>query len=385
MPTLNEQFGVCVLITATGFLIKTIYKLSPPLYAVLSKVLFNATLPSVLFLTFARWRRVCDRSQRASFVSACSGLNLGLFFYPIMQGLYGDEGLMLIAFVDLPNGIIVFTLVHALYYLYAPKPTSSVAIEHASLIPSSEVQSNGHQENGDIEMTSSHQEKGDIEDIGMSSGHQEIGDHELAASQVTQHSTANFEPAASFPSSLFGSIKTAVIGTQRKVSIWLLQHPRIHIVVAILIRTASNPPLWASPIGMVVGLSGVKIPSFIELLLSTLSSANGTLAFFVLGMCLDFKALRTCWATLLRASIFRYVLGSIVGVAAFMLSAVVSPGLDRLVRLVLLVAFVMPSPLVGAVFSLQYGHPTDLPGLVVSSTIIISFGVVWAMMYFAGY
>ncbi|ACI18458.1 AEC family transporter [Dictyoglomus thermophilum] len=67
----------------------------------------------LLGLYFLRGLDLDDRLKWTLLIGIC-GYNVGLFSYPFIKGLYGDEGLLYMAMFDIGNSFIVFGLSYAL-------------------------------------------------------------------------------------------------------------------------------------------------------------------------------------------------------------------------------------------------------------------------------
>ncbi|WP_262370064.1 AEC family transporter [Dictyoglomus thermophilum] len=67
----------------------------------------------LLGLYFLRGLDLDDRLKWTLLIGIC-GYNVGLFSYPFIKGLYGDEGLLYMAMFDIGNSFIVFGLAYAI-------------------------------------------------------------------------------------------------------------------------------------------------------------------------------------------------------------------------------------------------------------------------------
>lgn len=337
---------------------------------VISKVLMTFTLTSVLFNTFlgvtsinmsALWIMVASLSyctlailflcfinlvlprwtgitwiaprpeHRATVICCSCCFNIGLFFFPLMQALYGTEGLAQIAFFDFPNGVYIFTVIRLIYYVLRPKcekkdeeekePNSvDRAIEGSQGIPS--------------------------EDIEIGQSHPEIELEEVEQSQLETDVVIQVPQAGGKARCLFIFQFLTWLREEVKTKVPCLFSPRACAIFSFLLQLLSAPALYASPLGLMFGLSGVKFPTFILTLLTTMSNANSFLAFLVLGMYLEFNIGKECWVVLIRALLYRYISGIATGIGIYYLLQSVAPDIDPIVHLVFLISFIMPAPLV---------------------------------------
>ncbi|CAE7302770.1 unnamed protein product [Symbiodinium natans] len=110
----------------------------------LLKLALNVTTPALLLHTFAEaptgsvtpslapvawllsfglgalgawvgFRHKGSRQERALLTGMMTGLNLGMFSYPIIQGIFGVKGLCIVACLDIPNMIVNFAYNRAIF------------------------------------------------------------------------------------------------------------------------------------------------------------------------------------------------------------------------------------------------------------------------------
>jgi predicted permease len=72
-----------------------------------------------------------ELAVRPALITACLGMNVGLFFYPIMIQIAGEPGISLLAMMDIPGGLSCFLLFPALYSWTRKRLDQKTATEDA--------------------------------------------------------------------------------------------------------------------------------------------------------------------------------------------------------------------------------------------------------------
>ncbi|MBN2510363.1 MAG: AEC family transporter [Spirochaetales bacterium] len=144
MADFNYTFAVSLAIIATGFILKQAKVLSVDHGKALSRVIINVTLPALILTTVSTidldfslfmapvicgafslgvalismglFKHEAPAEQGPARMSSV-GFNIGLFAYPLIQGLFGTEGLSVVAMFDVGNAFIVFGVSYLLGYL----------------------------------------------------------------------------------------------------------------------------------------------------------------------------------------------------------------------------------------------------------------------------
>ncbi len=148
MNGFNYTFILSAAVIATGYLFKLIGILSEDHGKALSKVIINVTLPALILttistidldfsmavapaiglvfafavtaLSFFIFRNYGIRERGVARMTSV-GFNIGLFAYPIIEGLFGKAGLSTVAMFDFGNAFIVFGLCYLLGYIHSEK------------------------------------------------------------------------------------------------------------------------------------------------------------------------------------------------------------------------------------------------------------------------
>ena len=148
MDSFNFTFLLSLSIIVLGYLLKAIRVLSEDHGKYLSKIILNVTLPALILRTISSieldfslvlaplicilfslivsllagllLKRYPDREKGVAWMSSL-GFNIGLFAYPIMEGLFGREGLTTVAMLDFGNAFIVFGLSYFMGFRFSEK------------------------------------------------------------------------------------------------------------------------------------------------------------------------------------------------------------------------------------------------------------------------
>ena len=146
MGNVNYQFLLSFLIIGLGYLSKRSGLLQERDGAVLTRIIFNFTLPGVVITTFSTIKvdasfllLPCislgfglimaiaalfvfgkEKSNNRGMLSmVLPGFNIGLFAYPLVEVLFGNQALKYIASFDMGNALIVFVICYVLANYFA--------------------------------------------------------------------------------------------------------------------------------------------------------------------------------------------------------------------------------------------------------------------------
>lgn len=148
MADINITFLLSLSIIAIGFLIKKAKFVNEETGRNIAKIILNVTLPaqilviisqlpldltlgllpvisllfslSVLGTAFVVFRNL-TRSKRGMILMTVTGFNVALFAFPLIEGVYGDPGILHIAMFDIGNAFIIFGLIYAIAAIFSPK------------------------------------------------------------------------------------------------------------------------------------------------------------------------------------------------------------------------------------------------------------------------
>eukprot|EP00727_Mastigamoeba_balamuthi_P003882 m51a1_g13491 hypothetical protein (408) ;mRNA; f:495-1718 len=392
MSRLHVAFGVCAVVIALGHVVRRVFLRGPDgpqKISLVGALLINVTLPATVVGAVMRVRRleleglvtaalgvsfdgvlygtawalfcwlpgVRDPRWRATAPASTSGMNVGLFFYPLIESIAGVEGVVKAAWLDMLNLVFIFTVYPTSYALARrpPKPPSNDNNRTAS--------------QASVALTvpeppaSAPAEENPAGSLGKTSQQSPTRSEDAASREAGQQT----------PAGAAGQEDTAKPSMRQ-------------LGKKIGIRVGTSPPLWAMAIGLALGLSGVDLPEFLRSLRATIASANSVLSFFLIGLMLDLrpKTLKMLFRPVLLSLALRYSVGLSLGFTLHYTLGTL-PAFSPLGRFVLLIGFVMPTPVVTTVYAREWGWDPALPSLMVTLTIVISFVLVWILTVCVGF
>ncbi|MDL4843047.1 AEC family transporter [Aquibacillus rhizosphaerae] len=137
MDSFNQQFLYSIIIIALGYVLKRSNIMKEKDGEGLARIIFNITLPALIIVTFNGIQieyslfmliaiaivyglflgllglivfRKEDRQTKGMLAMMVPGFNIGLFAYPLVEGIWGQEGLKYFGMFDVGNAFIVFGL-----------------------------------------------------------------------------------------------------------------------------------------------------------------------------------------------------------------------------------------------------------------------------------
>lgn len=135
MANVNYQFILSMLIIALGYLCKRFKIVNEKDGEGIAKIIFNLTLPALVITTFSTMQidlslvmmpvvcilfggfmsiiaifafRYKKRNDRGMMSMLMQGFNIGLFAYPLVESIWGQNGLKYFAMFDMGNAVLVF-------------------------------------------------------------------------------------------------------------------------------------------------------------------------------------------------------------------------------------------------------------------------------------
>ena len=150
-------------------------------------------------------------------------------------------------------------------------------------------------------------------------------------------------------------------GALQDFLIWSLYHPLFLGSFAgnrreLIVKTVTSPCLLAAVVGVVLAAFGLKLPSFLQLTVDTLSNVTSPLALLLLGILIHrYGALS--WRR--DRSAIVYSLLKVIALPC-LLYFPLRAFLDTQTALLLAILFGSPAPLSGVVWSKEYGGDTEL-------------------------
>lgn len=136
MNSINQQFVVSMLIIMLGYCLKRFNIIKEQDGDALARVIFNITLPCLIISTFSSikiepslvmlillsivygvmiallglygFRQEASRNRRGMLSMLLPGFNIGIFAYPLVEAIWGQDGLKYFGMFDVGNAFIVF-------------------------------------------------------------------------------------------------------------------------------------------------------------------------------------------------------------------------------------------------------------------------------------
>lgn len=148
MYDINITFLISLAIISLGYIIKRIKIIKEKDGEVLSKIIFNITLPAVIlkYTTSVQFElslillpivnisfgiimaligliisRKKKRAIKGLMIMTMIGFNVVHFSFPLVEGIWGESGMQLITLVDAGNAFSIFVLSYILGTIYSPK------------------------------------------------------------------------------------------------------------------------------------------------------------------------------------------------------------------------------------------------------------------------
>lgn len=141
-----EEILYTVVLIAVGFLLKKCRLLREDDGEVISRIIFNLTLPALIIVSlnsvviepsiammpvlvilygiisvliaFLIFRKE-ERDIKGTFLMLASGYNVGLFAFPIVESIWGAEGLLYFGMFDVGNSFVLFGIAYAAGGIYS--------------------------------------------------------------------------------------------------------------------------------------------------------------------------------------------------------------------------------------------------------------------------
>ncbi|WP_226035394.1 AEC family transporter [Aquibacillus saliphilus] len=146
MESFNNQFLYSVLIIALGYILKRSNILKESDGEGLARIIFNITLPTLIIVTFNEIQfesslfililiaiiyglfsgllgilvfKNESRKTKGMLAMMVPGFNIGLFAFPLVEGIWGHEGIEFFGMFDIGNSFIVFGLSYLIGSFYS--------------------------------------------------------------------------------------------------------------------------------------------------------------------------------------------------------------------------------------------------------------------------
>jgi len=146
MNNINSQFAMSLSIILLGYLLKKMNILKESDGEVISRLIFNITLPSIVINVFSTMTidknlllipvisfvyglfmavvalivfRGESRREKGMLTMLVPSFNIGLFAYPLVESIWGTDGLKYFGMFDMGNSFIVFAVCYIIASIYS--------------------------------------------------------------------------------------------------------------------------------------------------------------------------------------------------------------------------------------------------------------------------
>jgi predicted permease len=298
MNKINEQFLLSLTIIFFGYLLKRVKILKKEDAEGLSRLVLNVTLPCLILVTiseielnhtFITLPFICfgfglislllgfiifpkgsgTEKERGIQIMGLLGFNIGLFAYPLIEGIFGIPGLQAIAMVDLGNAFVIFGLMFLIGIFFSkesdvgqPNSSNNPAISNKSQQPS----------------------------FSNNSQHPSFSNN---SQQTTASNTLHHPDAATT----------------------LSQTPKYGKII--LKRFLTNLPLIAYIISIIFAASQFRIPEFPKTIFSIIAQCNRGLVLLMIGLTMNVDFDKKYWKPIFKILITRYTLGISLGILLY--------------------------------------------------------------------
>ena len=306
------------------------------------------------------WFRRKPPEEYAELMASVLAENISLFFYPIMEGIAGADGLALLALLDFPSPFFIYGAFPFIFRWAADKK----AAEAAQLIPA-EAPSDDDDDDNSSGTTSSNSTPSDDEE--------EEEEFEGLA-MVEGGALMQAEPSPPVPDE--ESAPQQQQQQQQQESVWR----RVWRRVVPFLRVFKSMALLSVLVGVLLGpVLRVGIPRWLDALLAIGARGNMFCSMVLVGAMLDLSlaALRRHWLDVGKTLAVRYGCGIATTCFAYF---VVGPHVSPLGRLVMAVGYLMPTPIASGSYAVQFGLDPAICALAVNVSSVISFFLTWLVL-----
>ena len=457
--SLQTTFCECLIYIFLGQLFRQLFLRQPEqkrYIVIVTKIVIQATLPSLVLRNISKLRTISKEGWfliasyivysltvyvvtffglyrrkpsniRASMLCSALGVNIGLFFYPIIEAIGGSDGIALSAMADIPSTLTAF-IFYPLIYDWAVKKGFENAgdtnkktdiEEHEGSATGSDFASS-HPSNGSDDDSNHdhhthhhhhhhHHHKHDGENRDHENTHGGIvsntpaqtpsptvpGD-DIPLSELSR-SSVSFDIERPTPVRRVRepeSIKVHIDGGEEYTELDIVfvtpepvelpsdtaevrKQKRLRKIALKVVKIFTSMPIDASILGLILGPGcKVSLPGFIDGALEKISRANTFLSMMLVGLLLNINpsALKANAFNAFQSVAVRYVGGAIGGCITYF---AIGPHVSDLCKTIFAVYFILPVPVVSGTYAMEKGLDPTLPILVANLTMICSFFLIW--------
>ena len=148
MVDVNYVFLLSLSVIVIGFILKKLNIVTEESGKVIAKIVFNVTLPAIILRVMSTLEfdmtlilipiimilfslgvlcfalilfRKTSKETKGLILMTVIGFNVVHLAFPLVQGIWGEEGFQYIALVDMGNAITVFLICYLIASIYSPK------------------------------------------------------------------------------------------------------------------------------------------------------------------------------------------------------------------------------------------------------------------------
>lgn len=303
MNQTNTVFITALSIIFLGYFLKKKNIITEEEGKIITKLLMHTTFPALMFVTMLRihfeWNLLLlpllsflfslitmatatyffkdfPRKMKAILIMGSGGFNLGLFAYPLIEGIWGQAGMVYAAMFDFGNSFAVFGLVYGTGVFMSDKNQASSV-------------------------------------------------------------TVNAKNA--------------------------------------LLKIITLLPFQAILVGVFFNLTAIPLPQILLDVLEVLAKGNKVVVLLIMGIYMNLFMSQTLFQKVAKVLAIRYFWGFLIGFLCYYFLPV-----EQLYRNVLLIVIIIPVGMTIIPFSNELGYDTEVAGMLVNISMLISFAMMWALI-----
>ncbi|MFX0102720.1 MAG: AEC family transporter, partial [Candidatus Hodarchaeota archaeon] len=141
-------------------------------------------------------------------------------------------------------------------------------------------------------------------------------------------------------------------------------------------KVITSPPLLAYIIALLFNGFNLSFPWLVQEIVGVIAKANHFITYLVLGIYLNLKLEKHHWLKIFKVLGTRYGVGLGLGLLFYFILPI-----NELARTVLLICYIIPVGMALLVYVVQYDYNENFAGMLSNLNIIISFGLMWFILF----
>ncbi len=135
-------------------------------------------------------------------------------------------------------------------------------------------------------------------------------------------------------------------------------------------------PLHGMIIGLIINFTSIKLPVIVIDFLEILAKANKPIILLLMGIYLSFTFEKKQVKAILKSITIRYFVGFLtIGIILFLVPE------PSLFRSIIIICVILPFGMTLLTFSDEFDFDHKLPGAIVNITTLISFSLIWLLVW----